>query len=67
MTFREYKEKGGDYDRLVWANDAGSFGHKGGSVYGYCPGMEEWEIACQEITTNGRIVLHILYPHREEA
>ena len=64
MTFGQYKANGGKYDYKVWANDTNAgFGNKGGTIYGYTPAMENWEIA--EITTDdmGKITLHIVYPY----
>ena len=65
MTFREFKANGGEYDYMVLANDAGSFGRKGSTAYGYTPAMEDWEIAKVEESVDfwgkTRITIHIVY------
>lgn len=61
MTFREYKNAGGTYDRLEYANDAGSFGHKGSSIYGYSPAMEEWEVVGVRFEDSGSKTLKLNY------
>lgn len=63
MTFGEYKANGGKWDYKVWANDAGSFGKKGSTIYGYSPAMENWEVANITVDWYDKVTLHIVYPY----
>lgn len=63
MTFREYKNGGGTYDKLIYGNDAGSFGHKGSNIYGYSPWMEEWNVFGVRFEDSGSKVLVLEFPH----
>lgn len=62
MTFREYKNGGGTWDIKVFGNDAGSFGHKGSTIYGYTPSMEEWEVIGVRFSESGSKILVLKYP-----
>ena len=57
MTFREYKNAGGTWDKMEYGNDAGSFGHKGSIIYGYTPAMEDWEVVGVRFEDSGSKVL----------
>lgn len=61
MTFREYKNNGGTYDKMIFGNDAGSFGHKGSTIYGYTPAMEEWEVVGVRFEDSGSKTLVLNY------
>ena len=63
MTFGEYKANGGCWDYKVYANDAGSFGHEGSTIYGYTPSMEDWEIEAITRSNTGAVVLHLICPN----
>lgn len=61
MTFREYKNNGGTWDKQEFGNDAGSFGHKGSIIYGYTPAMEDWEVVGVRFEESGSKVLVLNY------
>lgn len=65
MTFGEFKKDGGSYDYLVYANNAGSFGKKGDTIYGNVP--DDWEIATISIKTdeklcNPKVTVALIFP-----
>lgn len=62
MTFMEYKNAGGTWDKKEFGNDAGSFGKKGSTIYGYSPGMENWEVLGVRLEESGSKVLILKYP-----
>ena len=63
MTFREYKNGGGTWDKQVFGNDAGSFGHKGSIIYGYTPAMENWNVLGVRFEGNSKVLV-LEYPHK---
>lgn len=69
MTFGEYKANGGTWDYKVYANDAGSFGHAGSTIYGDPSMIDDWEIASISIKTdnkldNAKVTIALIFPHK---
>lgn len=67
MTFKEFKANGGSYDYKVYANDAGSFGKKGDTIYGDPSTIDDWEIASISIKTdeklrNPKVTIALIFP-----
>lgn len=65
MTFREYKNNGGTWDKKVFGNDAGSFGHKGSIIYGYTPSMEDWTVLGVRFEGKSKVLV-LEYPHSKK-
>lgn len=68
MTFGEYKANGGTWDYMVYANDTGSFGHKGDTIYGRSPAMDDWKVASVSVRTdehldNPRVTIALIFPY----